>query len=125
MIKITNKEEIKRILKSLKQRIDDIEGCSVASRDGLVIESELMEDVENKTLAALSAEVTNSGDIVASELKVGNLSQIIINSSKGNIVSTNIGKKAILMCLVQKKANLGLVLLHMERTASRLARFID
>ena len=122
---MTEKKELKEILKSLRQRISDIEGCTVASREGLVIESELMADIENKTFAALSSELIKSGEVVTSELKIGNLSQIIINSSRGNIVTTGIGKKAILVCLVQKKANLGLVLLHMERTAHRLSGLIN
>ena len=83
-----------------------------------------MGEVENKAFAALSSELTKSGEVVTSELKIGNLSQIIINSSKGNIVTTNVGKKAILVCLVQKKANLGLVILHMNRTANRLLRIV-
>lgn len=126
MIKITEKTQLKEILRSLRQRTDDIDGCTIATRDGLIIQSELMkEGVENKVFAALSAELTKSGEVVSSELKIGNLSQIIINSSKGNIVTTNIGKKAILICLVQRKANLGLVLLHMNRTAQRLSRYIN
>ena len=120
MIKI----ELKRVLRSLRQRINDIEGCSIVSRDGLILSSELMADIENKTFAALSAELTKSGEVLTSELKIGNLSQIMVNSTKGNIVTTDIGKKAILVCLVKQKANLGLVLLHMERTASRLSGLI-
>ena len=121
---MADKIQLKQALKSLKQKINDIEGCTIASREGFVIESELMADVETKALAALSAEVTKSGEIVSSELKIGSLTQIIISSSRGDIVTTNIGKKAILMCLVQRKANLGLVLLHMTRTAEQLIKLI-
>ena len=125
MVKITNKIQLKIALKSLRYKTNDIEGCSIVTRNGLVIESELLADVENKTFAALSADITKSGEIAASELKIGKLSQIIINTPKGSIITTNIGKKAILVCLVQKKANLGLVILHMTRTAERLSRLIN
>ncbi len=108
----------------LRHRISDIEGCSVVSRDGLVVASELMAEVESKAFAALSADVTKSGEVVSSELRIGGLGQIIINSSKGNIITANVGKKAILVCLVKPKANVGLVLLHMDRTSQRLLRYI-
>jgi len=96
----------------------------VVSKEGLVIASELMSETESKPFAALSANMTKSGEIVTSELKIGQLSQITISSSKGNLVTTGIGKKAILICLVQKKANLGFVLLHMDRTTKRLLRYL-
>ncbi|MEK6826479.1 MAG: roadblock/LC7 domain-containing protein [Nanoarchaeota archaeon] len=124
MVKISEKKEIKEILMGLRHRISDIEGCSVVSRDGLVVASELMAEVESKAFAALSADVTKSGEVVSSELRIGGLGQIIINSSKGNIITANVGKKAILVCLVKPKANVGLVLLHMDRTSQRLLRYI-
>lgn len=124
MVKISEKKEIKEILMGLRHRISDIEGCSVVSRDGLVVASELLAEVESKAFAALSADVTKSGEVVSSELRIGGLGQIIINSSKGNIITANVGKKAILVCLVKPKANVGLVLLHMDRTSQRLLRYI-
>lgn len=122
---MTEKAEIIKILKSLRQSVNDIEGCSVVSNDGLVIASELMSDTESKSFAALSADMSSAGSVVASELKIGQLSEITIASSQANLISTGIGKKAILVCLAQKKANIGLVLLHMKRAAHRLSRLIN
>ncbi len=116
--------KLKSVLTKLRQQVNDIEGCTVVSRDGLIIASELRSDVVGKEFAALSVDVTKSGEIVASELRMGSLSQIVINSSDGNIITATIGKKAVLACLVQKKASIGFVLLHMNRAADYLARLL-
>ena len=121
---MTDKAEIKNILKELMRRAQDIEGCSIISRDGLTIAAEVMAETEKHTFSALSAELTRSGEILASELKIGPLHEIIINSTEGNIVTKELGKKAFLVGLVKKKANIGLVLLHMNRVTSRLARYL-
>ena len=122
---MTDKTEIKNILRWLMQTVSDIEGCSIVSTSGLTIASELMAEAESATFSALSADLTKSGEIVASELKIGNVNEIIVNSTKGNIITMVLGKKAFLVCLVRKKSNIGLVLLHMNRVAHRLLRYIN
>jgi len=124
VVNISDKHELQRVLVSLRQRVNDIDGCSIVSRDGLVIVSELMADVDTKTFAALSADVTRSGEVVVGELRIGTLSQIIIGSTGSNIITTNIGKKAILVCMVHKNANMGFVLLHMNRSADYLEKVL-
>ncbi len=125
MIKIqTNKKLLIETLKELRDQIQDIEGSSIVMNNGLVIASDLMQDTDSQTFAAMAAEMTKSARIVTSELKIGKLNETIISSSSGNIAFLEIGKEAILICLLKRKSNLGLTLLHMKRAITKLSRLI-
>ncbi len=120
----TNKTQLIETLKKLREKTSDIEGSSIVTTNGLVIASDLMQDTDSKTFAAMAAEMTKSSNIVASELKLGGLNDTIISSSSGNIVLLEIGKKAILICSLKNKANVGLALLQMRRISAQLSRLI-
>jgi len=111
------------ILKSLRN-VGDIEGSSVVSRDGLIIASDLLSSVDTKTFAAMSAAMTGAAETATSELKRGNPEQIIVNSKLGSIIAIGAGKRAILVCLIKPKANLGLVLISMNKESKKISRII-
>lgn len=119
----TKNEKLITILKELR-KVGDIEGSSVVSRDGLIIASDLLSDVDTKTFAAMSAAMTGAAETATSELKRGNPEQIIVNSKLGSIIATGAGKKAILVCLIKPKANLGLVLLNMNKESKKITRIL-
>ena len=119
MPKKTKNEKLMTILKNLRHE-GDIEGSSVISRDGLIIASDVLQDVDTKTFAAMSAAMTGAAETASSELKRGNPEQIIVDSKPGSIIAIGAGKKAILVCLIKPKANLGLVLLNMNKESKKI-----
>ncbi len=123
MKKLSKNEMLMKIIKELR-KVGDIEGSSIVSRDGLIIASDLLADVDTKTFAAMSAAMTGAAETATSELKKGNPDQIIVDSKMGSIIATGAGKKAILVCLIRPRANLGLVLLNMNNSSKRIAKII-
>ena len=119
----TKNERLMDILRNLR-KVGDIEGSSVVSRDGLIINSDLLSDVDTKTFAAMSAAMTGAAETATVELKRGNPDQIIVDSKLGSIIATGAGKKAILVCLIKPKANLGLVLLNMNKESKKISRIL-
>jgi len=119
----TKNERLLTILKELR-KTGDIEGSSVVSRDGLIVASDLLSDIDTKTFAAMSAAMTGAAETASSELKKGKPDQIIIDSKLGSVITTGAGKKAILVCLIKPKANLGLVLLNMSKESKKIARIL-
>jgi len=115
----TKNEKLMEILRWLR-KAGDIEGSSVVSRDGLIIASDLLADVDTKTFAAMSAAMTGAAETATSELKRGNPDQIIVDSKLGSIIALGAGKKAILVCLIKPKSNLGLVLLNMNKAGKKI-----
>ena len=116
----TKKEKLLEILKSLKE-VGDIIGSSVISVDGLQIASDLSGNVDADTFAAMSAAMQGAAETAVSELKQGELKQIIIDADKGKLITISAGKKAILVILANPKINLGLALLELGRAAGKIS----
>ncbi|MFH1592126.1 MAG: roadblock/LC7 domain-containing protein [Candidatus Woesearchaeota archaeon] len=122
-MKKTKNEKMMEILKDLI-KVGGVEGSSIVSRDGLLIASDLLADVDTKTFAAMSAAMTGAAETAVAELKKGNPDQIIVNSKMGSIIATGAGKTAILVCLIKPKANLGLILLSINTQSKKIARIL-
>jgi len=116
----TKKEKLIQILKSLKE-VGGIIGSSVISVDGLQIASDLSENVDADTFAAMSAAMQGAAETAVSELKQGELKQIIIDAEIGKMVTISAGKKAILVILTNPKINLGLALLELGKAAGKIS----
>ena len=116
----SKKDKLTQILKSLNG-VGDIIGSSVISVDGLQIASDLSGNVDADTFAAMSAAMQGAAETAVSELKQGELKQIIIDADKGKIITLSAGKKAILVILANPKINLGLALLELGRAAGKIS----
>ncbi len=116
----TKKEKLTEILQNLR-KMGDIQGSSVTSRDGLVIASDLSKDVDEETFAAMSAAMQGAAETAVSELKQGNLNQIIVDAVKGKIITISAGEKAILVILANPDINLGLILLETGKASGKIS----
>ena len=116
----TKKEKLIKILQGFK-KIGDIISSSIISTDGLPIASDLREDIDEETFAAMSAAMQGAAETAVSELKQGELRQIIIDAEKGKIITISAGEKAILIILVNPGINLGLALLELGRAAGKIS----
>lgn len=101
-------------------RISDIKAAAVVRRDGLVITHTLPENVDPKGVAAMAAAIVGTSEMATSELAQGHFSRVLVESDEGKLISTGAGEEAILVALVYKDANLGLVLMALERAARRV-----
>jgi len=118
----TKKDKLIELLKEM-QKIGDINGSIVVSRDGLVIASNITE-IDAETFAAMSAAMQGAAETAASELKQGEVDQIIIETGKGKIISIGAGTKAILVIMTSKKINLGLVLLEIGKASGKISNIL-
>ena len=116
----TKKEKLNQILKSLKE-VGNIIGSSIISVDGLQIASDLSGNVDADTFAAMSAAMQGAAETAVSELKQGELKQIIIDADKGKLITISAGKKAILVILASPKINLGLALLEVGKASRKIS----
>jgi hypothetical protein len=114
----TKKDKLIEILDNL-QKIGDIAESMVVSRDGLPIASNT-EKTDVDTFAAMAAAMQGAAETAASELKQGNVDEIIIETEKGKIISTGAGEKAILVVRTQRAKNLGLILMEIKKSAEKV-----
>ena len=120
----TKKEQLTKILEDLR-KIGDMGGASIISRDGLIIASDLSSEIDGETFAAMSAAMMGAAETAVSELKQGSLSQIIADAEKGKLIGIGAGKTAILISLIKKDANLGLILLEMKKASKKITMLLD
>ena len=120
----TKKEQLTDILQGLR-KIGGIKSSAVISRDGLMVAADLSKNVDADTFAAMSAAMQGAAETAINELRQGELRQIVIESTKGKMVSIGAGKNAIVVILTEQDINLGLVLLEMGKASGRIAEIIE
>jgi len=121
---VVNKEQ------ELKEVIDecgssgDVIGSGVVRRDGLMIFCSMPEDVNSKAVAAMAAAIVGTGETASNELEIGKLNQVVVESSSGKLITVGAGAEVIFTVIVKAKANMGLILMNMERAAKKINKII-
>jgi len=100
--------------------LSDIKAAAVVRRDGLVITHTLPDGVDPKIVAAMTAAIVGTSEMATVQLSQGRFERAIIESDEGKLLSLGAGEEALLVALVYKDANLGLVLMAMEKAARQV-----
>ncbi len=116
----TKEEDLKKILVDFEST-GNVIGSAVVRRDGLMIISNLPREVNSKAVAAMAAAIVGTGETASKELSIGELNQIVVESASGKLISIGAGPDAIFTALVRANANIGLVLMNMERSSKKIS----
>jgi len=116
----TKEEDLKKILDDFES-IGNVIGSAVVRRDGLMIISSLPKEVNSKAIAAMAAAIVGTGETASKELSIGEFGQVVVESASGKLISIGVGSDVIFTALVKHKANMGLVLMNMERSIKKIA----
>lgn len=106
------------------RRITEIKAVAIVRRDGLIITHDLPDSVDPKIVAAMSAAIMGTAEMATVQLGQGRLVQTIIESELGKVLATGAGDQALIISLVHLNANLGLVLMALERAARSIDEII-
>ena len=117
----TKKEKLNQILQKLIST-GDVEGAAVITRDGLLIASELSESIDGETLAAMAATMTGAAETAVQELKKTSPDRVIVESKNTKLITVGAGQQAILVCVIDPNAKLGLILLDMKKAADDIQK---
>ena len=116
----TKEEDLKKILDDFEST-GNVIGSAVVRRDGLMIISSLPKEINSKAVAAMAAAMVGTGETASRELSIGDLGQVVVESASGKLISIDVGSDVIFTALVKPKANMGLVLMNMERSIKKIA----
>jgi len=100
--------------------LTDIKSAAVVRRDGLVVTHTLPDGVDPKMVAAMTAAIVGTSEMATVQLSQGRFVRAIVESEEGKLLSVGAGEEALLVALVYDDANLGLVLMAMERAAKQV-----
>ena len=105
---------VSKLLKKLLE-IGDVEAAAIITRDGLLIASEMIKPVDSETFAAMNATLFGAAETLVSELGRGLLDRVIVEGCDAKLVAVSAGENALLVLLTDDKANIGLVLIGLEK----------
>ena len=117
----TKKEKLTKILQKLMSS-GNVEGAAVITRDGLLIASELSEGIDGDTFAAMSATMAGAAETAIQELKKTSADRIIVESKNTKLITVGAGEQAILACIVNPDAKLGLILMEMKKAVDDIKK---
>ena len=112
-------EMLEKILEDLKLP-GGIEASLVASRDGLLIFSNIDLKKHAQTFAAMSATMLGAAETATLELRKGIPERIIVESDKGKIIVTGAGPKGLLVVLTEPNASLGIILIELAKASEKI-----
>ncbi len=107
------------------RRVPEILAVAIARRDGLIIAHALPKSMHPKKIAAMAAAIVGTSEMAAVEIGQGSFLQSIVDSRNGKMLATGAGEEAILITMVRSDANMGLVLLSVDRAVREIAQIID
>ena len=111
--------ELEDVIRGLTA-VSDIRAAAVVRRDGLIITHSLPEGVDPRTTAAMTAAIVGTSEMATVQLGQGRFEQALIESEGGKLVSTGAGDQALVIALAYKDANLGLVLMALQRASRKV-----
>lgn len=120
----TREERLAASLNQLMQDNQEIQASALVSLDGFTMASALPEGMQEDRVGAMSAAILGLGERAAAELGRGQLSQVFIEGEDGYVVLMAAGQRAVLTCLADREAKLGLVLFDMRASTAEIAQIL-
>ncbi|WP_457620400.1 roadblock/LC7 domain-containing protein [Methanopyrus sp.] len=112
---------IEKVLADLN-RVAGVNGSLVASSDGLVVAEMVPPEVNAEVVGAITTTVYGSGERVVEEMELGELEQMLMESTDGKVIAIRAGDDAVLVLITDPDANLGLIRLKAREAAEEIAR---
>jgi uncharacterized protein len=107
------------ILKEINEA-GGIEASAIASRDGLLICTTLLDQQQAEIFVAMSATMMGAAETAAAELGKGIPDITIVESQSGKIIGIGAGPKALLLVMTRRDASLGLVIIEMKKASEKI-----
>jgi predicted regulator of Ras-like GTPase activity (Roadblock/LC7/MglB family) len=107
-------ESLTKVLKELQNSSPGVEASALISSDGLMIASALAQDMDSTRIAAMTATLLSLGTRAATELRRGDVSEVIVRGEQGYAVMLSAGRGALLLVLAGESTPLGLIFFDMR-----------
>jgi uncharacterized protein len=111
--------DLEQVIETLTS-VSDIRAAAVVRRDGLIITHNLPEGVDAKMAAAMTAAIVGTSEMATVQFAQGRFERALVESENGKLVSTGAGDQALVIALAYKDANLGLVLMALQRASRKV-----
>ena len=106
-------EELDRVLTRIRN-LSYIEGAAIVTRNGILLNSVLPQDIDEQKFAAMSASMVGASETVAALMK-SFAKKIIIETERGKILALGAGPKAILVVSVDERTDIEKIAQELEK----------
>jgi hypothetical protein len=110
-----------RAILSKLNRTPGVMGSMIVNRDGVVVASELADELDENGLGAVSSSVLAALEGALTRLNMGKLSRFVISGSESKLALVDAGP-AMLLVVLKRDVNLGLVNVELKTAAVDLAQ---
>ncbi len=103
-------------------KVRGVRGCLVIGRDGVVVAADMGIDVSDDTVAAVSSQILASLRSALERMKLGSFSRFTVSGKDGKITIVNAGVHALLLVLLDRDTNLGLLSVEIKDAVTQIAK---
>ncbi len=114
---------IRDLVAAIRQR-DGVDAAVVLGRDGLLIDSQAISSLEAENVAAHVPAVVHAADEFGAAADRGSLVTAVLEHPSGLAIISVLSSDAILLVLVQAKANVGQLLFELRRHREQIALLV-
>ena len=117
-------ENLDNILVKLIATIPEVIAATVVSTEGEIYASTLPQDVDETTIAVMTAALLSLAESAISLIKRGEFEQLYVKGSDGFLLVLPAGPNAVLAVATTRDVRLGLIFLDCIRTTEKIAKLI-
>ncbi|HUN90747.1 MAG TPA: roadblock/LC7 domain-containing protein [Burkholderiaceae bacterium] len=121
---MTRFDNLNKVLKNLQSESPGVEASALISEDGLMIASALSQDLDETRVAGMTATLLSLGTRAATELRRGNVSEVIVRGEQGYAVMIGAGRGVLLLVLASASTPLGLIFFDMREAIKALRNIL-
>lgn len=107
------------------RRLPGVLGVTIARRDGILIAHALPKGMDPKKIAAMAAAIVGTSEMAAVEMGLGSFTQSIVDTNIGKMMATGAGEEAILVTMLRNEANMGLILMSVDKAVDSVATILE
>lgn len=115
---------LETVLTDLKNE-EKVESAVIATRDGLLMAANVPPEINADTFSAMCATMVGAAEIATVDFGKGTPKTIVVELDNGRMLATGSGKNTLLVVLTAHDAKLGLILVKLEKCASKVKEILQ
>ncbi len=117
-------ENLDKILVKLIATISEVDAATIVSIEGEILASALPQDVDETTIAVMTAALLSLAESAITKIKSGEFEQLFIQGKQGYLLVLPAGPNAVLTVSTSRKVKLGLIYNDCKQFSEQIAKLI-
>lgn len=120
----TRIENIRDVLRTLRQASADIIGSAILTSDGFVVASLLPSELDEELVSGMAATLIGVGERISKEMMNSDLEQVYVRSAAGYVIANALTDQEVLVVLTTRQVKLGLIFMELRQRTAELTRLL-